>query len=202
MAAHSTLGRLDEFWDPVRGCYRSRRRVTDGARAKELDLSVTLAHVHAGRRSGTHSVLDAKAQATLTTLEALFATEYAINRCLPPDRAPAMGRYAGDQYFSGGAYYFSTLAAAEFYYRLAAELAGTTVPPGSLPRAERAMERADAFMRTVRVFTPSDGALAEQFDQRDGTQTSARHLAWSYAAFITAAAGRVRARRCLDLLRI
>ncbi len=30
-----------------------------------------------------------------------------------------MGRYEGDIYFTGGAFYFSTLAAAEFYYRFA-----------------------------------------------------------------------------------
>ena len=31
-----------------------------------------------------------------------------------------MGRYAGDVYYSGGAYYFSTLGAAEFCFRAAA----------------------------------------------------------------------------------
>jgi glucoamylase len=220
-AAHRTLERLNDFWDPARAFYRSRREVTDGVDAKELDISVTLAQLHAGRRSGAHCVLDPKAQATITALETLFAKAYAINRDLPPQRAPAMGRYLGDRYFSGGAYYFATLGAAEFYYRLAEDLARAAVLPGSaesdvcappgsqaaphsasLPRAGQAMERADAFMRTIQVFTPPDGSLSEQFDQRDGTQSSARHLAWSYAAFITAAAGRSRARRCLDLLRV
>ena len=32
--------------------------------------------------------------------------------------------------------------------------------------------------------------MSEQFDQRTGAQTSARHLAWSYAAFITCVAAR------------
>ena len=35
-----------------------------------------------------------------------------------------------------------------------------------------------------------DGALSEQFDQVTGAQTSARHLAWSYAALITTVAAR------------
>ncbi len=39
-----------------------------------------------------------------------------------------MGRYAGDRYFSGGAYYFSTLGAAEFYYALAEAVAEAEVP--------------------------------------------------------------------------
>jgi glucoamylase len=83
-----------------------------------------------------------------------------------------MGRYKGDVYYSGGAYYFSTLAAAEFCFR------------AGLP------ERGDAFLATVRAFTPPGGDLSEQFDQKTGEQTSAKHLAWSYAAFISCIAAR------------
>jgi glucoamylase len=32
--------------------------------------------------------------------------------------------------------------------------------------------------------------MSEQFDQRTGEQTSAKHLAWSYAAFISCVAAR------------
>jgi len=32
--------------------------------------------------------------------------------------------------------------------------------------------------------------LSEQFDQKTGAQTSAKHLAWSYAAFISCLAAR------------
>ena len=110
--------------------------------------------------------------ATLKRLEALFDASYAINRNRPAGRAPALGRYAGDKYYSGGAYYFSTLGAAEFCYR----------------NDDRA--RGDAYMETVRAFTPPSGDLSEQFDQTTGAQTSAKHLAWSYAAFLTAAAAR------------
>jgi glucoamylase len=42
----------------------------------------------------------------------------------------------------------------------------------------------------VRAFTPESGDLSEQFDQNNGAQTSVRHLAWSYAAFLTAVAAR------------
>ena len=91
-----------------------------------------------------------------------------------------MGRYAGDVYYSGGAYYFSTLAAAEFCFRAAL---GTAA-------AQRLVERGDAFLETVRRFTPPSGDLSEQFDQSTGAQTSARHLAWSYAAFISCVAAR------------
>jgi len=45
----------------------------------------------------------------------------------------------------------------------------------------------------VRTHTPEDGELSEQFDQNDGRQTSARQLAWSYAALISCATARRRA---------
>jgi glucoamylase len=91
-----------------------------------------------------------------------------------------MGRYAGDVYFSGGAYYFSTLGAAEFCFLAAAHS----------EKASTWIVRGDAFLETVRAFTPENGDLSEQFDQRTGAQTSARHLAWSYAAFISCVAAR------------
>lgn len=56
----------------------------------------------------------------------------------------AMGRYAHDRYYSGGAYYFSTLGAAEFYFRAGV---GTADPA-------RLIDRGDAFLNTVRAFTP------------------------------------------------
>lgn len=189
-AACTASARLDDFWDPAAGIYRSRGPGAATAPEKALDIAVILAVLHVSRPDGEHSVLDPKVQATLDALEDLFASTYAINRALPPDRGPAMGRYADDRYFSGGAYYFATLAAAEFHYRLAAALrAGTH----GGQRGAAALSRGDSFMRTVQTFTPADGELSEQFDQRNGSQTSARQLSWSYAAFITAAASRERA---------
>src|SRR6202011_4359969 len=67
-----------------------------------------------------HSVRDPHMHSTLRRLETLFDAAYAINRNRAAHRAPAMGRYAGDVYFSGGAYYFSTLGAAEFCFLAAA----------------------------------------------------------------------------------
>lgn len=45
-------------------------------------------------------------------------------------------------------------------------------------------------MATVRAYAPASGELSEQFDQATGAQTSAKSLAWSHAAFITAYASR------------
>jgi glucoamylase len=161
-AAIETL--LDDFWMEEQAHIRSRK-VEGGVPEKLLDMSVILAANHA-------RVSSPRYWATLNRLEALFDASYAINRGRPAGRGPAMGRYAGDKYYSGGAYYFSTLGAAEFCYR----------------SGDRA--RGDAYLETVRAFTPESGDLSEQFDQTTGAQTSARHLAWSYAAFLSAVAAR------------
>jgi glucoamylase len=170
--AEVLLGQLDEYWLEHEGFYRSRAPRPDGNPAKALDIAVILAAIHGARTAKRHSVHDARMLATLERLDGLFAAEYAINRGRPADRGPALGRYSGDQYYSGGAYYFSTLGAAEFCYR-----AGLGA-------------RGDAYLRTVQAYTPQSGDLSEQFDQNSGQPASARQLAWSYAAFITCIAAR------------
>jgi glucoamylase len=172
--AQDIIARLDAYWVENEGYYRSGAASPDGGAAKALDIAVIMAAIHSGRIGKVHSVRDPRMQATLARLDALFDTEYAINRGRPVDRGPAMGRYSGDKYFSGGAYYFATLAAAEFCYR-AGQIA-----------------RGDAYLRTVQAYTPLNGDLSEQFDQNTGLPSSARQLAWSYAAFITCVAARRR----------
>ena len=180
--AAQIAARLDDFWLADSGHYRSRV-LTHGPRStKELDISVILAAVHAGESGAAHTVDDPRLHATLDRLDAVFNTHYRINRERAPGEGPAMGRYAGDAYYSGGAYYFSTLGAAEFCYRAAIN-------------AERSswMARGDAYLATVRRYTPDSGDMSEQFDQETGRQTSAKHLAWSYAGFISC----IGARRAL-----
>jgi glucoamylase len=182
--AAEILSLLDGYWREDLQFYRSRMLEANAHSGKELDISVIFAALHAAGSGATHSVRDPRMQATLAKLEALFDAEYAINRNRE-GRAPAMGRYAGDVYYSGGAYYFSTLAAAEFCYRAAL----TSQAIGS-PARNLLVERGDAFLETVRRFTPLSGELSEQFDQQTGVQRSAQQLAWSYAAFISCAAAR------------
>jgi glucoamylase len=179
--SNTILAILDGYWREDLQFYKSRVLESSAPSAKELDISVIFAAIHAGGGGQTHSVRDPRMLATLAKLEALFDAEYAINRDRGAERGPAMGRYAGDVYFSGGAYYFSTLAAAEFCFRAAVHS----------PDAAALIARGDAFLRTVRVYTPPSGELSEQFDQHTGAQRSAQQLAWSYAAFITC----VQARR-------
>ena len=222
-AAEEITQFLDACWDPVRGFYVSRRDVVNGVPGKDLDFATVLAVIHAGLKEGANSFLDPKVMATFAKLEALFEAIYPINRGRPADQAPALGRYEGDNYFSGGAYYFSTLAAAEFYFSLAGAVAAGTplsVTPdnrdvlarlGGLEAALRSanpagrknlvdalLRRGDQFMAMVAAYTPESGQLSEQFDQATGVQTSAKTLAWSHAAFITAFARRKAALRAQE----
>jgi len=172
--------RLDQFWSPELKYYRSRDLPAGARSAKELDIAVILAAIHTAAADNVHSVHDPKMHATLAALERLFAADYPINHRRPGSRGPAMGRYAGDVYYSGGAYYFSTLGAAEFCFRAAAGV-----------RADAAwIARGDAYLETVRIHTPESGELSEQFDKKTGVQSSAKQLAWSYAAFISCVTAR------------
>jgi glucoamylase len=172
---NAILRTLDGFWREDLQFYKSRILKSQAPSTKELDISVIFAAIHAGGDSAIHSVRDPRMHATLARLETLFDAEYAINRNRGAGRGPAMGRYAGDMYYSGGAYYFSTLAAAEFCFRAAAQS----------PAMKELTDRGDAFLETIRAYTPPSGELSEQFDQHTGVQRSAQQLAWSYAAFIT-----------------
>ena len=167
------------------GYYRSRIMPPGVASTKMLDIAVILAAVHAG--DGDDAPLRARCAHARDAGEARAALRQALSDQSATGRAtraPAMGRYEGDVYFSGGAYYFSTLGAAEFCF-----LAAAAHARGSDARAKW-IAHGDAFLETVRAFTPASGDLSEQFDQRTGEQTSAKHLAWSYAAFISCVTAR------------
>ena len=175
---------LDRFWLEGEGYYRSRIMPAGAASTKMLDIAVILSAVRSGGGDEVHTVRDARMHATLDKLEQLFDRLYPINHERPRERAPAMGRYEGDIYYSGGAYYFSTLGAAEFCF-----LAAAAHELGADER-RKWVARGDGFLETVRAFTPASGDLSEQFDQRTGEQTSAKHLAWSYAGLISCVTAR------------
>jgi glucoamylase len=183
--AATIQAQLEAYWLAEAGYYRSRILASGTPSPKDLDIAVILAALHAGDDAASHSPGDARSLATLDRLATMFDAAYAINRDRPATRQPAMGRYAGDIYYSGGAYYFSSLGAAEFCYRAARIRA---LQGGADSR--QLLHRGDGFLETVRLYTPPGGELSEQFDQNTGAQSSARHLAWSYAAFITCVCAR------------
>jgi glucoamylase len=169
---------LERHWSERLGVYAAIRDVTEESADDVVDAAQLLAVLDADLPDGPHSVQDPRVQATQAAIERLFARQFAINRDLRPGREPALGRSRQDRYFGGGAWYPTTLAAAALCYRQAAR-------PGQDRTA--LLRRGDGFMATVRALTPADGALSEQVDRETGKQTSARHLTWSYAAFVSAA---------------
>jgi glucoamylase len=166
---------LKAFWYEPGGFIRSRLPQNGIESEKALDFAVILGVLHAGIETGAHSVQAPHVRATLHKLEDLFASEYALNR----GRTSGLlyGRYKGDRYVSGGAYFFSTYGAAEYYYRLAA-----AIPTDAAAN----IAKGDAILSRTRDFIPASGDLSEQLDQTTGAQTSASDLSWSYACFITA----------------
>jgi len=52
---------------------------------------------------------------------------------------------------------------------------------------------ADAFMRTVKYYTPAGGHLSEEVNRTTGVAQGAKDLTWSYAALLTAAFARAEA---------
>jgi glucoamylase len=164
---------LDQHWSERHQVYMAMRPARADNPDDLVDAAILLAVLDADLPEGAHSVADPRVHQTQNVIEHLFAREFPINH---DHEAPALGRSRGDRYFGGGAWYPTTLAAAGLCYR----------------RAQRAgqvraalIARGDAFMATVRDMTPADGALSEQVDRITGQQTSARHLTWSYAAFIS-----------------
>ena len=173
---------LDGFWSQNLGAYQSRINGPGAESPKALDFAVILGVLHAGFDKGTHSVQDERVLLTFKKLNELFTAEYAINS--GGGHGIMFGRYKGDTYVSGGAYYFSTFGAAEFYYRAAA---------ATPSHREALIERGDAVLARTRDFIPESGHLSEQFDKTSGAQSSAKDLSWSYACFVTAWAERRRA---------
>jgi glucoamylase len=166
-AAARLLAALDRHWSEECGCYLAMRR--PGRAPAGLDASVLVAAVDAGLASGRHSPRDSHMRASLAALEAHFAHALPLNRERPAGHGIALGRYPGDAYFGGGAWFPTTLASACLRYRRGAVASG------------------DAVMRTVRRLAGPNGALSEQVDRETGQHRSARNLAWSHAAFIEAA---------------
>lgn len=149
-----------------------------------VDSAILLAILDADLPGERHSVRDPRATTTLEVLAQAFTTAFPINHTLPAGLAPALGRSLADRYFGGGAWYVTTLAAAAFCFHHA--LAEHT-------DADYWRARGDAWMATVQWMTPADGTMTEQVDRATKEPRSARHLSWSYAAFISTTRLRQRA---------
>jgi glucoamylase len=140
-----------------------------------------------------------------------FRSVYGVNSGIAQGSAVAVGRYSEDVYYNGNPWYLTTLSAAEQLYSALYQFnkAGSiTITSTSLPFWQAIYSSAaagtyasssstftsltaalktyaDGYVNVVKKYTPSTGALAEQFDKSSGAPLSAVDLTWSYASFLT-----------------
>ncbi|KAI9737453.1 MAG: hypothetical protein M1834_009608 [Cirrosporium novae-zelandiae] len=141
-----------------------------------------------------------------------FRSIYTINSGIAEGTAVAVGRYPEDSYYNGNPWYLNTCAAAELLYDALYQwdqIGSLTVTSTSLDffqdfdssiatgtyssssstystLTSAIKTYADGYMSVVQEYTPTGGALSEQFSKSDGTPLSASDLTWSYAALLTA----------------
>ena len=165
--ARAIRERLDRFWLRRAGYYRSRIMPPGVTSTKLLDIAVILSAVHAGdgeRRALRARPSDARHARCSSSGCSTGSTRSITAR--PRERAPAMGRYEGDVYYSGGAYYFSTLGAAEFCFLAARRMhpAARSAQRGS--RAATASSRPFAPSRRRAAIFPSSSISARASKRR------------------------------------
>lgn len=145
-----------------------------------------------------------------------FRSVYALNNQTSAGQAVAVGRYAEDVFYTGNPWYLATFAAAEQLYdalhqwnsigsitvdtvsqSFFSDLVSNTNPGTYATNSETytsltnaVKSYADGFLTIAQRYTPSSGALSEQYSRNNGTQLSAVDLTWSYAAFLTVNARR------------
>ena len=197
---------LQTFWN---GQYvLANTNENNGRTAKDANTLLGSIHTFdpsAACDDSTFQPCSEKALANHKVVTDSFRSIYAINSGIAQGVAVAVGRYPEDSYQGGNPWYINTASAAELLYdalyqwnRLGSLTVTSTnlaffkdfsssVTPGtyasssatftSLTNAIRVC--ADGYMSIIEKYTPSGGALAEQFSRSDGTPLSAVDLTWS-----------------------
>ncbi len=150
-----------------------------------LDTCILLAFLHVGE-NGAFKLTDPRLAKTVQLLEMAFNRVYPLNQ--RGTVAVALGRYPEDTYYGGNPWILTTMAVAEYHYRLA-----------RLNGKMKHMNLGDAYTDRVRFHSRADGAMAEQWDRHTGYHISADELTWSHASFITAMRERRKAMKKLRL---
>lgn len=174
---------LQRHWDPSRGYIVATLDRDGGIDYKSgLDSCIILAVLHGDAGDGFFSAADSRVKATIEKLEAAFNHIYPINHKGLP--GVAVGRYPEDRYdgvqtgAEGSPWVLITAAYAEYYYKLA-ELTK------SRSTAALYRNKADTFFERLKIHGP-DGSFSEQMNRWTGFMQGARHLTWSYGAYLTA----------------
>lgn len=193
---------------------------TGGGRSgKDVNSILTSTHLFdssTGCNAETFQPCSDKALANHKQVTDSFRSIYVVNNGIPQGQGVAVGRYAEDVYMSGNPWYLATFAAAEQLYDAVyqwrqqgtLEITSVSLPffrdldeqaaVGSYPSSsetfvsivDSVLTYADSYLANVQLYTPENGALAEQYSRVDGTPLSATDLTWSYAAFLTASNAR------------
>lgn len=173
------------------------------AKKSNIDIAVVLGLLRGNNDDGYLSWTDRKVTQTINTIVETFSDLYSINK-VAHFPGVAIGRYPEDVYdgngFSGGnAWVLTTLAVAESYYEMAAEIASDIVNKHDQKViAKSYLDLGDTYFQRVQLHANPDGSLSEQIQRSSGYMTGARDLTWSYASVLTATWAREKA---LDALK-
>ncbi|CAL1712389.1 unnamed protein product [Somion occarium] len=211
--ADNLLCFLQSYWNPT-GAYVTAN--TGGGRSgKDANTVLTSIHTFdpsAGCDVVTFQPCSDKALSNLKVYVDGFRSIYTINSGIAANAAAATGRYPEDSYMGGNPWYLATFAVAEqlydalivwdaqgslnvtstslaFFQQFSPSVAVGTYDSSSatFTTLTSAVKRfADGFIAVNANFTPSDGALAEQYSRNTGAPVSAVDLTWSYASALTA----------------
>ncbi|KAK7028135.1 glycoside hydrolase 15 protein [Paramarasmius palmivorus] len=206
--AENALRFLQTFWNPSKSYITSN---TGGGRSG-IDSNSILATIHtfdpnAGCDAITFQPCSDKALANLKVYVDSFRKIYTINAGIPENEAVATGRYPEDVCI----WVRKPAVAQQLYYALTTwkhqgfiEITSVSLPffqqfsssvdVGNYPihtdtyktLVASIQSFADGFIEINARYTPSDGSLAEQFDEETGEPLSAKDLTWSYASAVTA----------------
>ncbi|KAF8158198.1 glucoamylase [Crassisporium funariophilum] len=217
LQANNALCFMQSYWNPAAGYMTAN---TGGGRSgKDANAMLTSIHTFdpaAGCDAATFQPCSDKALSNLKVYVDSFRSIYAINSGVASNAAVATGRYPEDTFYGGNPWYLTTMAVAEQLYdalivwkKLGSIQVTTTslaffqqVLPGvtvgtyasTTPTFTSLIANiktyADGFLAVVAKYTPSNGALAEQYTRSSGTPLSASHLTWSYAEALSAFAAR------------
>ncbi|KAG9050524.1 hypothetical protein FS837_004708 [Tulasnella sp. UAMH 9824] len=213
--AGSALCYLQNYWSSSNNYIISNLNSNNGRSGLDANSILTSIHTfdpNAGCESATFQPCSDKALANHKAVVDSFRSIYTINSGIASNRGVAIGRYKEDSYYGGNPWYLCTFAAAEQLYDALYtwnKIGSITVTSTSLSFFQQFLstataqtysssssgyativagvqQMADDFVLINKQYTPSSGALAEQYTRSAGSPTSASDLTWSYASALTA----------------
>jgi len=211
--ANNLLCFLQSYWNPTGGYVTAN---TGGGRSGiDANTVLTSIHTFdpsAGCDANTFQPCSDKALANLLIYVDSFRSIYSINSGIAENSGVATGRYKEDSYYNGNPWYLATFAVSEQLYLALSSwskagslnITSTSLPFFKVFSSSAAVGSyasststyttltaaiktyADSFVLVNAKYTPSSGALSEQYSKTNGAQTSAVDLTWSYASALTA----------------